>query len=424
MGSLVQRRGARAPVGEYLKIFPGFFAKNFLHDRIFISAASLAFQTLLSFVPVLAIILSILNVFSVFIPYRRPLELFLVQNFMPGSGPLIMQYLPDFLGKTSTVPLVGGVFLFIISLSLISTIDHTLNQIWEVHAPRKTFQGFTLYWMVLTLGPVLIGSSLAATSYVWYTMVTNGPLVELKRLLLVSLPFFNTITALFLLYMLVPNRRVKFLHALSGAVVAAVLFELSKKWFSFYVGHLSTFEHIYGALSVVPMFFFWIYIAWIVVLTGAEFVYCLGAVVPVSPMRTLFTPLQGMGVVLRVLKALWVAQNAGAPLNVRRLYRELHTEPMAVVKKIVSLLQLSGLVHGLSDGSLAVTRDLHLVTLYELYALLPVGFADEEMVRGPGLDDEGFAGLAAVNESVVSGMKESMRMPVASLLMDINQGQS
>ncbi len=71
-----------------------FSWKNFIHDRIFLGAGSLAFQTLLSIVPILAVILSILNVFVVFAPFKRSIEDFLVQNFMPGAGTVLNQ-LPD-----------------------------------------------------------------------------------------------------------------------------------------------------------------------------------------------------------------------------------------------------------------------------------------------------------------------------------------
>ena len=243
MGKKIKKEEANSGISfmESLRVFFPFFWKNIVNDKIFLVASSLAFQTQLSIVPVLAVILSILNVFVLFAPFKRSLEDFLVQNFMPGTGSVLNHYLTDFIGKTTTVPLVGGVFLFIIALSLISTVDNTLNEIWEVHAPRKGLQGFTLYWTVLTLGPVFIGSSLAASSYVWYTVFTEGPLLEVKTILLSFLPFINSILAFFLLYMLVPNRRVRFVHALSGALLAAVLFELSKRWFAFYISHVSTF---------------------------------------------------------------------------------------------------------------------------------------------------------------------------------------
>ena len=327
-----------ADLSQYLRAFVPFFWKNFIHDRIFLGAGSLAFQTLLSIVPVLAVILSILSVFTVFAPFKRSIEDFLVQNFMPASGALLHQYLTDFIGKTASVPLLGGVFLFIIALFLISTVDHTLNEIWEVHAPRKALQGFTLYWTVLTLGPVLIGSSLAASSYVWYTVFTEGPLLELKTRLLSYLPFINSIFAFFLLYMLVPNRRVRFVHAMSGGFLAAVLFELSKIWFVFYVTHISTFEHIYGALSVIPMLFFWIYLGWVVVLTGAEFVFCLGALKPLGVMAEPFSPLRGVPVILSILGSIWNAQKSGSSTNMKKILKTVHSVQPSDLRKIVDIL--------------------------------------------------------------------------------------
>ena len=372
------RLSTRSDFQQYLRAFVPFFWKNFIHDRIFLGAGSLAFQTLLSIVPVLAVILSILSVFTVFAPFKRSIEDFLVQNFMPASGELLHHYLTDFIGKTASVPLLGGVFLFIIALFLISTVDHTLNEIWEVRSPRKALQGFTLYWTVLTLGPVLIGSSLAASSYVWYTVFTEGPLLELKTRLLSYLPFINSIFAFFLLYMLVPNRRVRFVHALSGGFLAAVLFELSKIWFVFYVTHISTFEHIYGALSVIPMLFFWIYLGWVVVLTGAEFVFCLGALKPLGVMAESFSPLRGVPVILSVIGSIWNAQKSGSSTNMNKILKTVHSVQPSDLRKIVDILLQNNFIHVTANGDLSVSRDLYTLTLFDLYAIMPQGLSGDE----------------------------------------------
>ncbi|MEI7694048.1 MAG: YihY family inner membrane protein [Chlorobium sp.] len=412
----------RVPFLEYLRAFLPFFWKNFINDKIFPGASSLAFQTLLSIVPVFAIILSILNVFVVFAPFKRSVEDFLVQNFMPGAGSLLNHYLSDFIGKTTSVPLVGGVFLFIIALSLISTVDNTLNEIWEVHAPRKGLQGFTLYWTVLTLGPVFIGSSLAASSYVWYTIFTEGPLLEVKTILLSFLPFINSILAFFLLYILVPNRRVRFVHALSGALLAAVLFELSKRWFTFYISHLSTFEHIYGALSVIPMLFFWIYIGWVVILTGAEFVFCLGALRPVNTVSERFNPLHGVPLVLSVLSSVWSGQKSGHFLNIKRVVKFHHTSDPARIRKVIEMLQQHELIHGTANGDLAVSRDLYSLTLFDLYTIIPSGFAGEE--NGSLIFESNNVHLETIGRGVTESLKSSMNITLAALLEESNQNMS
>jgi membrane protein len=314
---------------------------------------------------------------------------------------------------------MGGVFLFIIALSLISTIDHTLNEIWEVHSPRKALQGFTLYWTVLTLGPVLIGSSLAASSYVWYTMFTEGPLLELKTLLLSYFPFINSILAFFLLYMLVPNRRVRFVHAFSGALLAAFLLELSKKWFTFYVSHVATFEHIYGALSVIPMLFFWIYLGWVVLLTGAEFVFCLGALKPANSVVEPFNPLRGVPVILSVLGFIWNGQKNGSSMNMRKILKsDLSVNPSGL-RKIVDILLQNDLIHVTANGDLAVSRDLYAMTLFDLYAIIPPVLASDE--NGSLISASNSVHLSTISTGVTECLKSSMDMPLATLLEDSNQ---
>jgi membrane protein len=392
-----------------------FMWKHVVQDRILLSAGSLTFQTLLSIVPLMAVILWMLKLFPFFTSFKLYLGDFLFQNFAPSQGALLKGYLWEFIDKTATVPTLGGVFLFVIALFLISTIDHTLNGIWEVHAPRKLLQGFTLYWTVLTLGPVFIGTSLVASSYVWYEVFTEGPLLEMKLRLLSYIPFLNSFVAFALLYMLVPNRRVRFLHALAGGMLAAVLFELAKRWFTFYVSNFATFEHIYGALSVVPMLFFWIYLEWVVVLTGAEFVYTLGYFSAPAAEGIEFDPLQGMPEVIVVLDHIWAGQSSGQCTSIKKLFAEENIPDRSKLSRIVDFLVQNEIVHLTADGGLAVSADLHSLTLYDLYSKLPPEIVREE-AGIPGAD----AGerFNTVRQGVESALRSGMGIPLIELLKD------
>ena len=403
--------GKTADFWDFARSFLPFMWKNFMQDRVLLSAGSLAFQTLLSLVPLMAVVLSVLSVSPVFENFNRYVEDFILQNFVPASGEMLREYFWEFISKTSTVPTIGGIFLFIIALFLISTIDHTINQIWDVHAPRKILQGFTLYWTVLTLGPIIIGSGLVASSYVWYTVFTEGPLLEMRTRILSYLPLVNSFLAFFLLYMLVPNRRVKFLHAASGAFLATVLFELSKKWFSFYVTTFATFEHIYGALSVIPLLFFWIYLIWVVALSGAEFVYCLGAMKPIAKARTEFSPLKGMRDVLDIMEHIWQGQQSGEYVNLKKSSIVGDGIDGQRLRNIVAILIENNLIHVTANGGLALSGDMHRLTLYDVYSVIPSGvFSSGE---GDKVEREEYARLDELEKRIVHCLHENMNEPLA-----------
>lgn len=98
----------------YIRVFFPFFWKNFIHDKIFLSAGSLAFQSLLSLVPLLSVTLSILRVFPVFESLNRYLEDYVLQNFIPGTGTMLREYLNAFIDKHRVFRFLA---LFFFSLS-------------------------------------------------------------------------------------------------------------------------------------------------------------------------------------------------------------------------------------------------------------------------------------------------------------------
>jgi len=413
-----KKRNKAAPQNDILRspaLFFSFMWKHFVHDNIFMSAASLAFQTLLSLVPLMAVILSILKVFPVFASLKQHIGDFLFQNFAPAQGAILKGYLWEFIDKTTSLSTVGGIFLIVIALFLISTIDQTLNDIWEVQTPRKMLQGFTLYWTVLTLGPVFIGTSVVASSYVWYTVFSGGALLEMKMRLLSYVPVFNTVVALFLLYMIVPNRKVRFTHALAGGVLAALLFELAKKWFAFYVSSFATFEHIYGALSVVPMLFFWIYLEWVVVLTGAEFVFSLGYFNPVVSHSKEFDPLGGVPDVVAVLRSVWNAQASGCFITGKKLLASEIIPDHCKLGLIVDFLKRNRILHQTADGGIAVSAEINSVTIYDLYSRMPREIAVREGGMDERQDDEKFEPLRA---GVIEALRSTMQVPLIALVND------
>ena len=244
---------------------------RFKEDRIIFYSGYLSYVTLLSMVPLLAVTFSAFSLFPVFQEWRGELEAFVFKNFVPTLGEAIQGHFVRFIENATKMTPVGLVILILLALLLIYSIDHTLNHIWRVRKNRRLIVSFSIYWVVLTLGPVLIGTSLLTTSYLLsLTGFEENTLLAVRKLFLELLPYLASFSSFLLLYLVVPNTSVHFWSALSGAMIAAILFELSKSAFAIYFTHFPVYQAIYGALAIIPLLFIWVYVSWIVVLVGAQ----------------------------------------------------------------------------------------------------------------------------------------------------------
>lgn len=257
--------------------FARYLLARMLHDRINVNAGYLAYITLLSIVPMLTVLLSVLSSFSIFADVGNTIQDFVITHFVPTAGDVVKNALLEFISNTGKMTAVGGAFLFVAAVMLISNIDNNLNYIWRVTKKRRVVFSFSMYWMFLTLGPILVGASIAVSSYVTSLRVLESHVLssaydEFLRWLPLILSFLAFVS----LYMVVPNKKVKLSHAMIGALVAALLFELSKKGFAAYITQFPSYQVIYGALAAIPILFIWVYLCWLIVLVGAEVTAALG----------------------------------------------------------------------------------------------------------------------------------------------------
>lgn len=261
---------------QKLSLFSLFFAKRIKEESLHVNAGYLAYVTLMSLVPLLVVMLSMMTAFPIFTDIKVLIEEFVYQNFLPAAGDAVKHHINGFVSNASRMSAVAITFLFLFALMLISAIDKSLNKLWQVNKKRRIITAFSMYWMILTLGPVLVGSSIAATSYIVSSMsLGDYDLFGLANVFMRALPLLTAIAAFLIVYLVVPNKVVPFKYALQGAVLSAVMFEIAKKGFAFYVTQLPSYEAIYGALASIPILFLWVYLSWLVVLIGALFTACL-----------------------------------------------------------------------------------------------------------------------------------------------------
>ena len=239
------------------------------HDRLTTSSAELAYTTILALVPLITVIFSLLSAFPMFDEISQSLKRLIYSNLVPTASDTIQNYLEQFIANTKKMTFVGIIGLMVTSLLLINSINNALNRIWRTKRKRSFMYNLTMYWTILTLGPILVGSSIAVSSYIfslkWLSTAASGDL------LLSTLPFIISIVGFWLLYSIIPTESIPFKEAAIGALVAAILFEIGKRAFALYVTSFPTYQLIYGIVSSIPIMLVWIYCSWCIVLFGAEF---------------------------------------------------------------------------------------------------------------------------------------------------------
>lgn len=254
-----------------LRLWLKLLWKRIDDDNMTTQAGNLAFVSLLALVPLIAVVFALFSAFPVFSEVSVQLKNFIFTNFVPATGNVVQRYLDQFVANVHRMTALGAIGLIITALLLMHSVDTSLNTIWRSHKKRPLVYSFAVYWMILTLGPLLAGASLAISSYLLsLRWVSNSGVYGVIDQVLRVFPLLLSWFAFWLLYSIVPTRRVPPRDALIGALVAGALFELGKKGFALYVTMFPSYQLIYGVLAVIPILFLWVYWTWCIVLLGAE----------------------------------------------------------------------------------------------------------------------------------------------------------
>jgi len=347
--------------------------RHFSEDRLFDEAASLSYTSLLSMVPLLAVVFGIASAFPVFQQWSEQLQNFVFSNFLPASGDQIQSYLAGFLESVGRLTLTGTLVLILTALLLMLRIERTFNLIWRVPTARSIRDRVIMYWAVLTLGPLALGAAIGLSAQPMFEQVALGASSSSgwRAVGVFSLSWL----AFTLMFLLVPNRRVRITHALVGAFLSAVLFGLAKKAFVAFVANAS-FNVIYGALATIPIFLLWLYLVWIVILLGASLAASLTTFNDRKvdwgwPNKWEFL------LAYRLVGHFWKAQADGRSLSVEELLELLEGSTETELASQLGLLFDAGLITRSEAGTWLLCRDLDTFSLLDLYHAgeyyLPVG---------------------------------------------------
>jgi len=363
-----------AELGQVL----GYTGRRFLNDGGLQTSAALSYSSLLALVPLITISFTILTAFDAFDEQKQSLEQLLYKTFPADISEAASQQMTTFLENANRMTGVGIVGLGVVAVLLLNTITGGLNAIWRVSEPRSLVLRFLVYWALLTLGPLLLGASLSLSSYAFAAVEWSGvenyapPFIAAR-----FLPFVLGVFGFSLMFLVVPNRAVAIKHALWGAVLAALLLELLKIAFGYYLRHFPTYQVIYGALAAIPIFLLWMYLSWAAVIFGAE----LAAALPEwrvanQRRRRGGEPGAELALALSLLMRLRGANRDGRVMRERSLARGLPAT-LSELDHVLRALRRARLV-ARSGGRWLLSRDLATVTLGDLVNVLGLSFEPGE----------------------------------------------
>ncbi len=378
-----------------------FLARRFDEDRCIQIASSLTYTTLLSLVPLIVITFTVISAFPVFSGLMTQLKIFLLTNMVPEvAGKIITVYMQAFSEKAARLTAAGIAALAVTALILMQTIEHAFNLIWRVTTRRHPLQRVLTYWAVLTLGPLLLGASLSLTSYlVSYSLGYVEFIPSLGVAVLKVVPLVITSLAFSLLYLVVPNRHVPPRHALIGGLAAGLGLGLMSKGFTAYILHFSGYTLVYGAFASLPVFLLWVYLSWLVVVSGAvvaaSLPYWRGGVWRIERTvgRRYFDA-------LCVLQALCRAQHRGEALTLAALQRETRVTLEELEDILLQLRDVRWVARTAGQGWLlsAHPGDISILDVFRHFVFKP----DEDLPAGSD------GNLAELSERAASSLKQAL----------------
>ena len=374
----LERRGSRKAVRFGIRTLRVVFlvGKGFYDDKCFLRASGLAFTTVLSLVPLLAFAFSVLKGFGAEDMVRDEV----IEYVAVGQDELeirLKEYIDSMTSYVTEtrVGALGGLsllFLLYTSIKVLSTAEDSFNDIWGVTKGRRWLRKFSDYTSVIIIGPVLLASAIAVSTYLSANpLAGEGVTLSVGRYLLRALawmgPYALTILAFAALYAFMPNTRVSISAALIGGLVAGLLWQGAFWSYTHLQVVVARQNAIYGAFAAVPIFLVWLYVSWVITLFAAEVAFAYEHVETYRQRRERFEPSARTREVaaLRVFLEVAKAFHDGAPPPDADRLSDASGVPVRAVNDVADVLVTEGLLSRIESGkalSFQPGRDISRVT--------------------------------------------------------------
>jgi membrane protein len=374
------RRGRLGRAAVRLGRLADSVARGFDDGRLSLRVKGLAYTTLLSLVPLLAVSFSVLKAFGV----QQELEPLLLQFLEPlgERGLEIHQRILDFVNNLQVGVLgsVGLAMLFYTVISLVYNIEQTFNDIWHVSDGRSLARRFSDYLSVILIGPVLVFTAVSlvdtALASPFARHLAEVPLFGMVIWAVQRLVSYLLISCAFaFLYGFLPNTSVRVGPALVGGLLAGALWLTSGRVFASFVAASSQYSAIYSGFAGAVLFVFWVYLNWLIIVVGAQVCACLQQPRLLDPRRreSATAGSQAEQLALELMRLIGDAYQHGQPLwTLDRLQTQQPAYPAQMVARWMDALVAQRLIVANRDEPPAYLpgRSLTAIPLSEVLAVV------------------------------------------------------
>ena len=233
-------------------------------EDITIQASSLSFYTIFSIVPIILIVLSLLSSSPMFAEYYQKIETLIISNILPTNQDMIKEYINSFVQNSKSMGIIGSIYIFVTSILFFQNFETIMKNIFN-SKKRELFNKITVYWTTMTLFPILLSFSIFISIKVQEFLNSYSTGINFLGLL----PFFTIFVMFWLAYNLGANKELNIKALAISSFLGALVFSIAKSLFVYYVIYNKTYNSLYGSFSVVLFVFVWIYVSWIIFLSGA-----------------------------------------------------------------------------------------------------------------------------------------------------------
>jgi len=398
----------------YFLAFKGFF-----EDRAAVRAAALTYFTMLSIVPIFAIASAIARNFG----FESVLQN-LINNNMQDQGE-VMDWLTTMVDnllletKEGVIAGIGGVILFWSVIQVLNNIEASFNDIWQIRKARSPMRKFSDYLAIMILSPFAIGLSGSFMVKIQSAATEFELFKPLIVMLIKSVPYLSIWMLFTIVYIVMPNTKVKFRYALIAGIFAGTVALIFQSLFRDLQIGVMRWGTLYGTIAFIPLFLMWLQITWLIVLMGAELCFAYQNIENYEFEENALNLSHNNKRILTLLISYHIIKNfeeGGEPWNTETLSHELGI-PIRLVNELVYELVESGILAEIAannpkDRSYLPAMDINRITVEFIYSRMELMGGDQMVVT----ESEQLNRITKIHEHILHSIRES---PSNILLKDI-----